>query len=116
MSRVIKLSEKLPERYVPEPVTHFSPEYVQCLESFETASVLARIWERVRKANEYMGQEEPWKLAKEDEDHFRKVMEQLLDTLAVIAYELTPLLPETAEKIHTALETGVTEPLFQRLA
>ena len=72
--------------------------------------------ERVREANEYMSKEEPWMLVKTDQTAFAGVMRVLLRQLSVIAGQLEILMPETAEKIQTALKAGKTEPLFQRIA
>jgi methionyl-tRNA synthetase len=54
-------------------------------------------------------------LAKTDEQKFAEVMRKLLSDLSVIAELLVPFMPETSEKIKTALETKHAEPLFQRI-
>jgi methionyl-tRNA synthetase len=69
----------------------------------------------MKQANEYMSQEEPWKLAGIDQERFEKVIKVILADLEIIAFSLKPFLPETAEKIQMALREGKTEPLFQRI-
>ncbi len=115
VSRVLKLSEQLTEKYVSGSEQSFTSEYTKSLEAFEIAEALHGIWKRVQAANETMSQEEPWKLAKENPERFLQVMQKLLAELESIAYALEPILPETVEKIQTALKTGKTEPLFQRI-
>jgi methionyl-tRNA synthetase len=115
VSRVIKLSEKL-NREFSSSEQKFSSAYMESLESFEIAETLKGIWEKVDKANEYMSQEEPWKLAKENESRFQEVMNTLLADLEAIAFELAPLLPNTSEKIQKALQAGKTEGIFQRIS
>jgi len=50
-----------------------------------------------------------------DKEKFEKVMLKLVYRLKVVAQLLEPFMPETAEKIKTALETKKVEPLFQRI-
>ncbi len=115
VSRIIKLAERLPSPYTPGEGGAISLQYEEYMNNRELFEALETIRERVRTANEYMSQEEPWKLVKENEERFVEVMNVLLSDLELIAYSLAPFLPETAEKIKTALQSGKTEPLFQRL-
>lgn len=114
VSRVIKLAEKLPEEFVPDMTQEHSEEYEKYMTAFELALALETVWQKVRSANEYMSEKEPWKLVNESEEQFQEVMKKLLNDLRSIAFDLEVFLPSTAEKIHSALESGKTEPLFQR--
>ena len=111
VSRVIKLAEKMTEYPAYEVVGNTLEITNQSV--FEYT---AKIMEQVREANEYMSREEPWMLVKTDQTAFAGVMRVLLRQLSVIAGQLEILMPETAEKIQTALKAGKTEPLFQRIA
>ncbi|MEI9966663.1 MAG: hypothetical protein WDN67_03450 [Candidatus Moraniibacteriota bacterium] len=92
---------------MPEALTLF-------LEDYRITEGLEWIWERIGEANKYIDTEKPWTLAP-DEEQFQRVMLKLLSDIALIGFVLTSFLPETAEKIKGALQTGKTEPLFQRL-
>jgi methionyl-tRNA synthetase len=115
VSRIIKLAERLPLPYVPGEGGAISLQYEEYMNNRELFEALETIRERVRLSNEYMSQEEPWKLVKENPEHFKEVMEVLLSDLSLIAYSLAPFLPETAKKIEEALRTATVQPLFQRL-
>ncbi len=111
VSRVIKLSEKM-EKY---PTYEAMVNTAEIL-NYNVPEYVGRVMEQVREANEYMSKEEPWMLVKTDSQAFEGVMHVLLQKLAVIVSQIEILMPDTAEKIQTALKTGKTEPLFQRIA
>lgn len=110
VSRVMKLAEKMTTSFVYEEIksTLEIPEW-NILEYIEA------VMRKVHEANEYMSQKEPWIMVKSDQQAFDEVMRELLKRLAIIGSELDIVMPETAEKIKTALKTGKTEPLFQRI-
>lgn len=116
VSRIIKLSEKLAEE--DRTVSVSEAGVLGALEPFFTkfdlSGALVHIWTGVQTLNEYLGKEEPWKLEGESEK-FVEVMKYARHQLALLGAEAEPFLPETAEKIKTALKTGVVEPLFQRI-
>lgn len=77
---------------------------------------LSDILEEVKKLDKYIEENKPWELAKLDnKESFEKVMEHLVTNLAIIALRLSPFIPETSQKIITALENKKTEALFQRI-
>ena len=115
VSRVLKLSERLSEKYIPGPGTALSSKHVEHMKNLELSQALELLFGRMKQANEYMSQEEPWKLAGIDQERFEKVIKVILADLEIIAFSLKPFLPETAEKIQMALREGKTEPLFQRI-
>lgn len=116
VSRVIKLSEKLEEGEKGAEVSEAG--VLGALDPFfakgDLSSALVHIWTNIQTTNEYLGKEEPWKLEAGSEK-FAEVMQYARHQLALIAAEVEPFLPETAEKIKKALESGVVEPLFQRI-
>jgi methionyl-tRNA synthetase len=81
----------------------------------ELGRALEYIWDKVREGNKYIEDNKPWELAKSDIVKFGDVMQKLFIDLNLIAEHLLPFMPETSEKIKTALETKKTEPLFQRI-
>lgn len=88
---------------------------IQELKFHET---LARIWEEIAWANKYIDETKPWELAKKDPKLFGEVIASLVALLSEIALKLAPFMPETAEKIRSALSAEkITkpEPLFPRL-
>lgn len=114
VSRVMKLSEKMDKSKNMHPVQTDS-KISALLGSFEVANALEVIWNRIRTYNQFIDKEKPWELVKSDQDHFVKVMTELMVGLGDIAFLLKPFLPSTSEKIDKALKTGKVEPLFQRI-
>jgi len=76
---------------------------------------LEAIWEVVRKGNQFIEDNKPWELAKEDTKKLAVVLQEIYDSLVTIANHLAPFMPETSEKMKKQLETLKPEPLFPRL-
>lgn len=115
ISRVLKLCERLPEKFSVTTNENVPIEYQKHIEQFEFSQTLAHIWERVHKANEYLSQQEPWKLPSDEAEKLENIMGILWKDIEHIASALSIFLPNTAEKIKQALERGKTEALFQRI-
>jgi len=116
VSRVMKLSEKLDESDRTMPDMPAYPEEVATrIGEYRLAEALEKIWETVREANRFIEDEKPWELAKTDPEKFVTVMDILLGRLLLLSVSLVPFLPDTAAKIRTALATGTTEAMFQRV-
>jgi methionyl-tRNA synthetase len=75
------------------------------LDRVEVSAALEEIWQRVRRLNRYVQDEEPWKLAKEDSqsERLETVLYALAEGLRVVSVLLHPFVPTTAEKLLTAL-------------
>jgi len=110
VSRVIKLGAKF-EAKKPDIENKI---FVDLLNANSFDNALEWIWKNIRDDNKYIEDNKPWELAKNNSQEFEKVMTFLLSHLAFYADLLIPFMPETAEKIKTALETKKVEPLFQR--
>jgi methionyl-tRNA synthetase len=120
VSRVLKLAEQLEQPFELSGGQLASPQYQAALDAAQLSQALEETMQLVRSANEYMSQEEPWKLVKEEtvgaKARFQVVMHELLSRIERIAFELQPFMPSTAVKIQIALKTGEVTPLFQRLS
>ena len=114
VSRVMKLSEGM--KYEGGSTKdENSQELQKLIEEYRIADALEYIWSKVREANKYVDEHKPWVLVKTDQEKLGEVMTNLLWQLGHIAFLLKSFLPETAEKIETALQTGSVAPLFQRI-
>ncbi len=70
------------------------------IDNFETHEYLKEIWKLIGASNKYIVENEPWKLASENnQERLQEVMFTLLDTLYFIAMMISPALPETATKL-----------------
>jgi len=79
------------------------------LESYELQGALLSIWSLVTRANQYVDQTAPFKLAKDPSQAARldEVLYNLAEVCRVLAVLLWPFLPGTASKIYAQL--GLTE-------
>jgi len=113
-SRVVKLSENL-NLAIEKKENVFDEANVKLIESFDLDKLLENIWSIIREDNKYIEDTKPWELAKDNEEEFKKVMQKLLNDLALVAELLAPFLPETSQKIKKALETKERVILFERI-
>ncbi len=119
-SRTTNMIEKYLEGDVGEFVR--SPkdltEATEAFYNFDFSHGLSRIWEEIAWANQLIDKSKPWELVKE---HPEKVKELLLNLTALIydiAFKLSPIIPETSQKIKSLLESGdikKPEPLFKKI-
>jgi methionyl-tRNA synthetase len=75
------------------------------LRDFQLQSALENIWRLVTRANQYVDQTAPFKLAKEPAQAARldEVLYNLAEVCRVLAVLLWPFLPATSEKIYAQL-------------
>lgn len=96
---------------IPE-ASHDSAPVARAMEDCRFDRAFDEIWDQVRGLNQYIDEEKPWQIAKEnDEQHLQEVLAYQVSCLLEIADLLTPLLPQTAEKIKHVFEKGVVQPI-----
>lgn len=99
--RLGEAADGLPERLKP------------LVERLAFSEALSEIWSVINRANKFIEESAPWKLAKEGRDaELRQTIGALLETLCVIARCAWPFLPATAEAVWSQL--GRTEPIDGR--
>lgn len=78
--------------------------------TFRIADGVAEVFSMLRRANKYIDETMPWVLARDEEQRARlgTVLYNLLETIRAAAVLLTPIMPETAEKIFASLATDET--------
>src|SRR4051794_12217639 len=86
-------------------------EVCALLDQAEITQALDRIWQRVRRLNRYVEENAPWQLAKDPEQAGKldTVLRSLAEGLRAITVLLTPYIPESAEKLLSALGAPVIE-------
>ena len=78
----------------------FSEEYVGLMGEFKYARAFDLVWGKIQDLNKRIDDEKPWSLAKSGEtDKLNHCMQSLIKDLLLANYELSPFLPEAAEKI-----------------
>lgn len=92
---------------IPEP-GHDKAQYEESLSLCKFDRALDEVWEQVRGLNQYIEEQKPWEIAKNDKDgHLQEVLAYQVGCLLQIANMLEPFMPETAVKIRHIFQEGV---------
>jgi methionyl-tRNA synthetase len=92
----------------------FDPKMTAHLEEYRFNEALAYIWGQITEADKKVNEEKPWEL---EGEQVKLVLEDLIKRIQIIAFNLQPFLPETAEKILKQFsgEIQSSAPLFPRI-
>jgi len=104
---------------IPAP-EHDTSSYHEALADFRFDKALDAVWEQIRGLNQYIDEQKPWVIAKEnDSEHLQEVLAFMVSDLLQIAELLTPFLPNIASIIAETFKDGVVKPpktvLFPKL-
>ena len=122
-SRVLAMLASSFEGVVPEPVTSGAESdlpsviadalgrYDEHMLAVRLQPALVAVWDIVARANHYLVEKEPWKLAKEpaNRDEVASVLYAAAETLRVLAIAIAPIMPAAAARLWQQL--GMGEPL-----
>ncbi|MDL2341870.1 MAG: methionine--tRNA ligase [Patescibacteria group bacterium] len=114
VSRTVAMIIKYQEGIIGDipPAEHDIAQYLAALQACRFDRALDEVWEQVRGLNQYIDQEKPWELAKQqDPDHLREVLAYQASNLLEIADLIEPFMPETAAKITGIFNEGIVRPL-----
>jgi methionyl-tRNA synthetase len=114
VARVGRLAETN-EITVPVDELSILTEVAESLEEFKFNQALEAIWREIAKVDKTLNDTTPWKLEKAEAT---PILEQAVQDIRTIAYNLTPFLPETARKIleqYNVEKIVSGNPLFPRL-
>jgi methionyl-tRNA synthetase len=80
-------------------------EVCRLLDRAELSQGLDAVWERIRRLNRYVGEREPWKLAKDPGEaaELDVVLRSLVEGLRVVTVLLHPYMPETTARLMRAM-------------
>ncbi len=127
-SRVLAMLASYFDGAVPEPVTPGAESdlptviegalrrYDEHMVAVQLQPALVAVWDIVARANHYLVEKEPWKLAKDpaNRDELASVLYAAAETLRALAVAVAPIMPRAAEALWAQL--GIEEPLdAQRL-
>ena len=116
VSRVAKLADSLNIKINKKDFINLTAhEYKKALEEYRFNDALALIWEKIKKADVFINENEPWKLSG---DKLSEIITVAADNIVEIATLLQPFLPDTAEKIlkqFAGPKIAAAPPLFPRL-
>lgn len=79
--------------------------YEEAMENMEFSVALSSIWQIISRANKYIDETMPWKLAKDEtkQEELANVMSHLAETLRRVAILLKPFLTSTPKKMFEQL-------------
>jgi len=115
VARVSKLCEKTNIEGVKR--TEFSLSVDTALKQYSFHLALEAIWLRIKKLDQYINENEPWKVT--DEKKLTEILNYSVEQISEIAFDLQPFLPKTAEKIINqfgAEKVSSSDALFPRLS
>ena len=80
------------------------------MESYHIADAISAVFDLLRRANKYVDETTPWSLAKDEAkaDRLKTVIYNLLESLRISTILLSPVMPETCEKILHAVSAENT--------
>ncbi|OGM77238.1 methionine--tRNA ligase [Candidatus Woesebacteria bacterium RIFOXYA1_FULL_40_18] len=114
VSRVAKLCETSGFGFLKNPLL-FYEETEKNLKEYRFDNALKFLWEVVGKTDNLIDKEKPWKLK---DKKLKEVLKDLVQNVRLIAHNLKPFLPETADAIEKQFagpKIKVKAPLFPRL-
>jgi methionyl-tRNA synthetase len=99
------------EEDLPAAVAEAAATYDEAMLGVQTQPALEAVWSIVDRANGYLVEKAPWKLAKDDakRDELASVLYASAELLRILAILIGPIMPQAAERLWTQL--GVEQPL-----
>lgn len=114
VSRTLSMIEKYFDGIIPEPneyndldkevleqIKISSDKFYKQMDDFKFNFALEDVFVLIRRANKYIDETEPWKLAKEDTERLKTVLYVLCECILAAAELLSPVLEDTAKKIYS---------------
>jgi methionyl-tRNA synthetase len=90
----------------------------EAFNSLNFSEGLTLIWKEIAWANKLIDDAKPWELVKTEPEKVKELLLNLAALLLDIALKLSPVIPETSNRIRQILESGdikKPEPLFQKI-
>ncbi len=89
-------------------------KYYKLMDEYHNADACDLIMSFARRSNKYIDETMPWLLAKDENEHehLAAVLYNLLESIRIIAILLSPICPESSEKILSQIGTDCREISF----
>ncbi len=88
------------------PHSHDITPYEEAMAELRFDRALGEVWLLIRGLNQYLEEEKPWQLAKNDTTQLAEVLHHAVSDLVQIATLLMPFVPGTAKKIADTFAAG----------
>jgi len=116
VARVMKLSEEYVQKPIIAEGIGYPKEYLDAIENFQFNKAADLIWEHIQNLDTKIATEKPYSVVKENPAEGERLILDCIQELSWIATMLTPFMPETSEKILTAIRANKKpENLFPRI-
>lgn len=131
LSRTVSMVEKYNEGIVPEAkvstdfdkdlqemINHLPEKFDDAMNRMQFNEAFEELWKLIRRANKYIDETMPWKLAKEEgsREELNTVLYHLMEVLRVVAVFLKPMLSVTAHKILEQINIPTQEATLDSVA
>jgi methionyl-tRNA synthetase len=116
-ARIMKMAGGLKYEVRSTKYEEFGDEYKKAIEEFNINKAMDVVWQKIGDTDKKIQETTPFKLVKNDEtkEEGEKIIKELVSELYFISELLTPFLPDTAEKIQSAIrENKMPDTLFPR--
>ncbi len=115
-SRIMKMAQDNLDGPVVIAEREDMSEYFAYYDAFEISKAADFVWDEIKSLDQYIQENQPFKLVKTDKEAGQKMIGELVVRLYSVARMLNPILPETSAKIKALIkENKVPEtPLFVR--
>jgi len=116
-NRILKMSEdNIPEGVEVSDID-FPKEYTDAFEVFNLQVATDIIWKKIGEIDEQIQNTQPFKVIKEDKEKGVEIIKELVQKLYEVSILLSPIIPETAEKIQNSIKENKKPetPIFARL-
>ena len=109
VSRVMKMIENIGGIVEKSSIDELGVEKIQnkyheFMKKYEIGEAIKLIWSFIQRLDEYVEANKVYKLLKENSEEAKKKLGNLLESIEIIAELIQPFLPETSEKIVSALK------------
>lgn len=118
VNRTLSMIQRYRDGVVPKPgeadlradAEAMTKTYCERMNDLDFSEALARLWQFVSRANQYVEESAPWKLAKDPAMNTRldAVLYNLAEAVRLISVLVTPVMPNIAMKIREQLAIGET--------
>jgi len=116
VARVMKLAEEHIQKPITLNVIGYPEEYTNAFANFQFNKVADLIWEHIQILDNKIASEKPFNVVKENPEEGKRIILECVQELSRIGTMLAPLMPETSQKILTAIrENKKPENLFPRI-
>lgn len=114
VARVARLCEKVELNKLKKP--EINEDYRKTFEEYKFNEFLSNVWGRISEIDQEIEIAKPWKV--EDLEKLKELLQNWVEKINQIAFELKPFLPETSEKIQKIFSESKVKsisPLFPRI-